>query len=133
MWCPDDTTLNRHLCFIDPHESEPISLHSDRQFARELPDPLRTVVEACSQLAPEEEAARLGFDDAGAHRVTIQQAIKAIWLPQRLPPQHTGPEEFAYERRSQSVGDTKRDRFRYSGIGAVEPSNRQRSGGANSF
>jgi len=60
----------------------------DREFAREMGDPLRTVVEACSKAAAEEEAARLGFYDAWAHPVTLQQAIKANWLPQRLCRHH---------------------------------------------
>jgi len=38
-------------------------------------DPLRTVVEACSKAAAEEEAARLGFGDAWAHPVTLEQAL----------------------------------------------------------
>jgi hypothetical protein len=57
--------------------------YTDREFAREMGDPLRTVVEAGSKTAAEEEAARLGFYDAWAHPVTLEQAIKAKWLPQR--------------------------------------------------
>ena len=56
----------------------------DREFAREMGDPLRTVVEASSKAAAEEEAARLGFYDAWAHPVTLELAIKANWLPKRL-------------------------------------------------
>ena len=62
--------------------------YTDREFAREMGDPLRTVVEACSKLAAEEEAARLGFGDAWAHPVTLEQAIKAKWLPQQRNRQH---------------------------------------------
>ena len=62
--------------------------YADREFVREMGDPLRTVVEACSKLAAENEAARFGFDDAWAHPVTVEQAIKAKWLPQRLHHQH---------------------------------------------
>ena len=57
--------------------------YTDREFAREMGDPLRTVVEASSKLAAEQEAARLGFSDAWAHPVTLEQAIKAKWLPHR--------------------------------------------------
>ena len=56
--------------------------YTDREFAREMGDPLRTVVEACSKTAAEEEAARLGFYDAWAHPVTLEQTVKANWLPQ---------------------------------------------------
>ncbi|HXR48314.1 MAG TPA: hypothetical protein VN784_12830 [Candidatus Limnocylindrales bacterium] len=42
--------------------------HTDREFARELGDPLRTVVEAPNKLIAEETAARLGFGEPWAHR-----------------------------------------------------------------
>ena len=62
--------------------------YTDSEFARELGDPLRTVVEAHSKLAAEEEAARLGFDDAWACPVTVERAIKDTWLPHRLHRQY---------------------------------------------
>lgn len=58
--------------------------HTDREYAHSLGDPLRTVVEASSKLAAEEEAARLGFGDPWAHPVTLEEALKAQWLPRRL-------------------------------------------------
>ena len=58
--------------------------HLDREYAHSLGDPLRTVVEAASKLAAEQEAARFGFGDAWAHPVTLEEAMKAQWLPKRL-------------------------------------------------
>jgi hypothetical protein len=57
--------------------------YSDHEFARELGDPIRTVVEAPSKLAAEEAAARLGFTDPWAHPVTHEQIKDARWLPLR--------------------------------------------------
>src|ERR1035438_216871 len=54
--------------------------HTDREYARELGDPLRTVVEAPSKLIAEETAARLGFGDPWAHSVNSQTATRAQWL-----------------------------------------------------
>jgi hypothetical protein len=48
--------------------------HTDREYAREVGDPIRTVVEAPTKLAAEEAAARLGFSDPWAHPVTAEQA-----------------------------------------------------------
>ena len=59
--------------------------HTDREYAREVGDPLRTVVEAPTKLAAEQAAARLGFNDPWAHPVTAEQAQQAQWLPQRRP------------------------------------------------
>jgi len=58
--------------------------HLDREYANSLGDPLRTVVEAPSKLAAEQEAVRLGFGGAWAHPVTLDEAMKAQWLPKRL-------------------------------------------------
>ena len=55
--------------------------YTDREYAREMGDPLRTVVEAPTKLAAEEIAARLGFNDPWAHPVTAEQAQQANWLP----------------------------------------------------
>jgi len=58
--------------------------HLDREYAHSLGDPLLTVVEAPSKVAAEQEAARLGFGGAWAHPVTLDEAMKARWLPKRL-------------------------------------------------
>jgi hypothetical protein len=63
--------------------------HTDREYARELGDPLRTVVEAPSKLIAEETAAQLGFGDPWAHPVNSQTATRAQWLQKsRLAHQH---------------------------------------------
>jgi hypothetical protein len=51
--------------------------HTDRKYARELVDPLRTVVEAPTKLIAEETAARLGFGDPLAHPVNSLTATRA--------------------------------------------------------
>ena len=56
---------------------------TDREYAREMGDPLRTVLEAPTKLAAEEEAARLGFSDPWAHPVTSEQARNAKWISVR--------------------------------------------------
>ena len=56
---------------------------TDREYAREIGDPLRTVVEAPTKIAAEEAAMRLGFGDPWAHPVTADQARNAQWLPPR--------------------------------------------------
>jgi hypothetical protein len=48
--------------------------HPDREFAREVGDPIRTVVEAPTKLAAEKTAARLGFSDPWANPITAEQA-----------------------------------------------------------
>src|SRR6266496_2247342 len=55
--------------------------HTDREYARVMGDPLRTVVEAPTKLAAEEAAARLGFSEPWAHPVTSEVAQRAQWLP----------------------------------------------------
>jgi hypothetical protein len=57
--------------------------YTDCEYAREMGDPLRTVVEAPTKRAAEETAARLGFGDAWAHLVAPEQAKQAQWLCQR--------------------------------------------------
>ena len=57
--------------------------YTDREYARVMGDPLRTVVEGPNKLAAEEAAARLGFREPWAHPVTPQEALRAGWLPQR--------------------------------------------------
>ena len=57
--------------------------HTDREFARQLGDPLRTVVEAPTKAAAEKAAARLGFGSPWAHPVTHEEIQNARWLPLR--------------------------------------------------
>ena len=59
--------------------------HTDREYAHELGDPLRTVVEASSKLIAEETAARLGFGDPWAHPVNSLTARRAQWLQKSRP------------------------------------------------
>jgi hypothetical protein len=56
--------------------------YTDREYARLLGDPLRTVVEAPTKLAAEEIAGKLGFESPWAHPVTSEQAKQAL-LPQK--------------------------------------------------
>jgi len=57
--------------------------YTDREYAREVGNPLRTVIEAPTKLAAEEAAMRLGFGDPSAHPVTSEQATQAQWLHKR--------------------------------------------------
>ena len=57
--------------------------HTDREYAREIGDPLRAVVEAPTKIAAEAQAVRLGFDDPWAHPVTQEQVRQAQWKPIR--------------------------------------------------
>ena len=59
--------------------------HTDRKYARELGDPLRTVVEAPNKLIAEESAAQLGFGDPWAHPVNSVTARQAQWHHKRHP------------------------------------------------
>ena len=59
--------------------------HANREHARELRDPLRTVIEAPNKLIAEETAARLGFDDLRAHPVTSEEIGHAQWLHKCRP------------------------------------------------
>lgn len=56
--------------------------YTDREYARLMGDPLRTVVEAPTKLAAEQAAARLGFSEPWAHPVTPEEAQRAGMLPQ---------------------------------------------------
>ena len=55
--------------------------HADRQYARTLGDPLRTVIEARTRQYAKEAAVRLGFGDPRVHPVTPEKAAQAQWLP----------------------------------------------------
>ena len=59
--------------------------HTDREYARVMGDPLRTVVEAPTKLAAEEGAARLGFSEPWAHPVAATELRRAQWLSKRRP------------------------------------------------
>ena len=59
--------------------------HTDREYARVMGDPLRTVVEAPTKLAAEEEAARLGSSEPWAHPVAATELRRAQWLSKRRP------------------------------------------------
>lgn len=59
--------------------------HTDREFARVMGDPLRTVVEAPTKIAAEEAAARLGFSEPWAHPVQPGEVRRAEWLPEVRP------------------------------------------------
>jgi hypothetical protein len=48
--------------------------HTDREYAREMGDPLRSVVEASTKAVTEELAAALGFDATWAHPVSSEVA-----------------------------------------------------------
>ena len=58
----------------------------DREYARLIGDPLRTVVEAPTKRAAEEAAGKLGFESPWAHPVNSEQAKQALWLPERIRP-----------------------------------------------
>lgn len=64
--------------------------HTDREFARQLGDPLRTVVEAPTKTDAEEAAARLGFTEPWAHPVSHEDIKNARWLPLRRGSQRQG-------------------------------------------
>jgi hypothetical protein len=59
--------------------------HANREHARELGDPLRTVIEASNKLIAEETAARLGFGDPRAYPVTSKEMRHAQWLHKCRP------------------------------------------------
>jgi hypothetical protein len=59
--------------------------YTDREYAREMGDPLRTVIEAPTKLAAEEAAARIGFSEPWAHPVTAEEAQRAQWRPKQRP------------------------------------------------
>lgn len=73
--------------------------HTDREYARELGDPLRTVVEAPTKIAAEELAARLGFGDAWAHPVKPEEIEHARWLPLKPARHH----QTVTQKRSRGV------------------------------
>ncbi|MEI6083139.1 MAG: hypothetical protein WCS70_02435 [Verrucomicrobiota bacterium] len=48
--------------------------YTDREYAREVGDPICTVVEASTKLAAEEIAVHLGFKNPWAHPITTEPA-----------------------------------------------------------
>ena len=57
--------------------------YTDREYARGMSDPLRTVVEAPTKLAAEEAAVRLGFSEPWAHPLRPEAVRRPEWLPKR--------------------------------------------------
>jgi len=94
-FCVADTSSHVPVVLNWPHEHYPATLtpkpgnqlwgiyYTDREYARLLGDPLRTVVEALTKSAAEEAAGKLGFESPWAHPVNAEQAIRALRLPQR--------------------------------------------------
>ena len=64
--------------------------HTDREYARAMGDPLRTVIEAPTKLAAEEAAAQLGFSEPWAHPITSGELQRAQWLPKRRADRRQG-------------------------------------------
>jgi len=60
---------------------------TDREYAREMGDPLRAVVAAPTKIAAEEAATRLGLNDTWAHPLTAEQT-KSIRESATRPPEH---------------------------------------------
>jgi hypothetical protein len=65
--------------------------YTDREYARLLGDPLRTVVEASSKSAAEEVAGKLGFESPWAHPVTAEQIPQALWIAPSTPKRRQKP------------------------------------------
>ncbi len=59
--------------------------HTDREYARELGDPLRTTIEAPTKLAAEEAAAKLGFGDPWAHPIASEVVTLAQSVLKKYP------------------------------------------------
>lgn len=59
--------------------------HTDREYARELGDPLRTTIEAPTKLAAEEAAAKLGFSDPWAHPIAPEVVTLARSVLKKYP------------------------------------------------
>lgn len=59
--------------------------HTDREYARELGDPLRTTIEAPTKIAAEEAAAKLGFSDSWAHPIASEVVTLARSVLKKSP------------------------------------------------
>ena len=57
--------------------------HADREDARQVGDPLRTILEAADKVIAEATAARLGFKYVWAKPVNAEDVKDAQWLPVR--------------------------------------------------
>ena len=63
--------------------------HTDREYAREIGDPLRTTIEAPTKIAAEEAAAHLGFSDPWAHPVDSENENQVRRIDQGKAKQRT--------------------------------------------
>ena len=61
--------------------------YTDREYARLLGDPLRTVIEAPTKRAAEEAAGKLGFESPWAHPVKVSPASFERKMPLPGPPE----------------------------------------------
>lgn len=59
--------------------------HTDREYARELGDPLRTTIEAPTKIAAEKAAAQLGFSDPWAYPIAAEVVTLAQSILKRYP------------------------------------------------
>ena len=73
--------------------------HTDREYARELDDPLRTTVEAPTKIAAEAAAAKLGFSDPWAHPVAPEVAK----LTERILKRQLGHRQEGDHKSSRSI------------------------------
>ena len=73
--------------------------HTDREYARELGDPLRTTIEAPTKIASEEAAAKLGFCNPWAHPI----APEVVRLTQSVLKKHPGHRQELAHKRSRGI------------------------------
>ena len=59
--------------------------HTDREYARESGDPLRTTIEAPTKIAAEEAAAKLGFSDPWAHPIAAEVVRLTRFVLKKYP------------------------------------------------
>ena len=59
--------------------------HTDREYARELGDPLRTTIEAPTKIAAEEAAAKLGFGNPWAHPISPEVVRLTRFVLKKYP------------------------------------------------
>lgn len=65
--------------------------YTDREYARLLGDPLRTVIEAPTKSAAMEAAGKLGVESPWAHPVTPEQVPKALRIAPSTPERRQKP------------------------------------------
>lgn len=68
--------------------------YTDREYARVLGDPLRTVIEAPTELDAEEAAPRPGLSEPRAHSNRRDQVQRTEWLPKH---RHSLHQELGYK------------------------------------